>query len=90
VLVSIVSLAVKEIDGVTELSGKGVRLDIIDKKINIDVFLEVSSKVACNTLAFNVQENIKKALESMTNFKTGVINVNILGVSFEEEKEVEL
>jgi len=84
VLVSIVTLATKEIRGVNTLQGKGVRLSVSNKKINIDLYINVFSGVKCSDVAFRVQENIKRSVESMTDFKVGLINVNVLGVTYKK------
>lgn len=89
VVMSILELAVKEINGVAGLQGKGVRSDMIGDTLNVDVFINVFNGVSCTDVAFRVQENIKRSVESMTEFKVGVINVNILGLTFRESGEKE-
>ena len=85
VVTSIVSLAAQEIKGVVGLHGKGIRVDTIGNAINVDVFINVTGEVKCADVAFRVQENIKRSVETMTSFKVGVVNVNIMGVSFTEK-----
>ena len=51
---------------------------------NLPDINDVKIGFSCADIAFNVQENIKRSIESMTNLKTGTINVNILGVSFDD------
>jgi len=88
VLLSIITHAVREISGVSSLAGKGARADIFDgKTANIDVFINVEVKVCCTDVAYRVQENIKNAVETMTEYKTGVININIMGLTFDEYEE---
>lgn len=82
VITSIVSLAAQEIKGVVGLQGKGIRVETIGGTINVDVFINVTVGVKCADVAFRVQENIKRSVETMTSYKVGVINVNIMGVSF--------
>lgn len=84
VIVSIVSLATMEICGVACLRGKKVVTDITGDKVAVDVYIDVKIGFSCADIAFKVQENIKRSIESMTNLKTGTINVNILGVSFDD------
>jgi alkaline shock protein len=86
VVVSIISLAAMEIRGVARLQGKGIRTETIGDTINIDVYIDVMIGFSCAEVAYRVQENIKRSVESMTVFKTGAINVNVLGVCFEETK----
>ena len=86
-VMSIVRLAAQEIKGVVGLQGKGIRTETIGNTINVDVFVNVEFGVKCSDVAFRVQENIKRSVETMTSFKVGVVNVNIMGVSFEEKNE---
>lgn len=84
VIVSIVSLATMEICGVASMRGKKVVTDIIGDKVSVDVYIDIKIGFSCADIAFKVQENIKRSVESMTNLKTGTINVNILGVIFDD------
>ena len=87
VIVSIISLASLEIRGVASLQGKKVRTEIIDDTINIDVYIEVVIGFSCADVAYKVQENVKRSVEGMTTLKVGTINVNVLGVCFDESKQ---
>lgn len=84
VIDSIISLATLEIRGIESLQGKKINIDKNGDILNIDVFVKVSHDVSCSEVAYRVQENVKRSVESMTNYKTGLINVNVLGVSFED------
>lgn len=84
VIDSIISLATLEIRGIESLQGKKVNIEKNGDILNIDVFVKVSYTVACSEVACKVQENIKRSVESMTNYKTNVINVNVLSVSFDD------
>ena len=82
VLRSIIRLAAQEISGVESVCGRGVRCYIVDDTIDADVYIEVNSEGSCSDIAYKVQNNIKKLVETMTNYKMGVINVNIISVKF--------
>lgn len=82
VLRSIVRLAAQEISGVESVTGRGVRCYIRDDLIDADVYIEVNSEVSCSDIAYRVQDNIKKSVETMTDYKMGVINVNVISVKF--------
>ncbi len=82
VLRSIIRLATQEISGVESVSGRGVRCYIVGDTIDADVYIEVNSEVSCSNIAYKVQANIKKSVETMTDYKMGVINVNIISVKF--------
>lgn len=85
VILSIISLATMEICGVACLHGKKVNAEINGDVVDIDVFIDIKIGFSCVDIAFKVQENIKRSVESMTEFKTGHINVNILGVDFNDK-----
>ena len=85
VVESIISLATLEVSGIESLSGKKIVIDKNGDIYNIDVFVNVLSTVTCSEVAFRVQENIKRTLESMTSYTVGHINVNIIGVCFDEK-----
>ncbi|MDR2201803.1 MAG: Asp23/Gls24 family envelope stress response protein [Clostridiales bacterium] len=89
VVTATIELAVKEINGVAGLVGRGVKSDIIGDTVSVDVFINVYNGVSCTDVAFRVQENIKRNVEASTKYKVGVINVNILGLTFKENNEKE-
>ncbi|MCH5350453.1 MAG: Asp23/Gls24 family envelope stress response protein [Clostridiales bacterium] len=82
VLLSIVRLAAQEISGVESVNGRGVRLYVRNDVVDADVYIEVNSEVSCSDIAYKVQDNIKKTVETMTDYKMDVINVNIISVKF--------
>lgn len=87
VLLSIVKLATQEISGVGSLQGKGVRIDVVGKTVNVTVSINVYYGVSCADVAFRIQNNIKRNIETSTTYKAGKIDVNILGVEFSESKD---
>lgn len=84
VLNDVIKLAVEEISGVASLQGKGIKTDINGSIVNVDVFINVTLGVRCNDVAFRVQENIKRSVDTMDKYKIGVVNVNIIGVTIKE------
>ena len=98
ILLSIISLAAKEISGVSELvdtpvtilkriinknDSKGVKLKILPNgKLIIDVYLKVFAGTNGPDISFRVQENIKNNISSMVEMKAGKINIHIVGVDF--------
>ncbi len=81
VVKSIITLAAQEINGVAGLEGKELKIEINGNSINVDVYIKVNHGISCKQVAFRVQENIKNSVETMTDYKVKVINVNILGVT---------
>ena len=82
VLRSIIRLAAQEISGVESVCGRGVRFYVTGDVVDADVYIEVNSEVSCSDIAYKVQDNIKKSVETMTDYKMGVININIISVKF--------
>ncbi len=87
VVESIISLATLEIRGVARLQGKKLRTEKSFDVLNIDVYIDVMIGFSCAEVAYRVQQNVKRSVESMTTHKVGLINVNVLGVSFDEENK---
>ncbi|MBR2970574.1 MAG: Asp23/Gls24 family envelope stress response protein [Clostridia bacterium] len=86
VLLSIVSLATQEISGVGSLVGKGVKMEVVGNTVNVVVSINVYYGVSCADLAFRIQDNIRRNIETSTTYKAGRIDVNILGVEFRDNK----
>lgn len=102
ILASIVSLAAKEINGVSELCSvfQNKVLSIIDKNIVpgvkvkfvengnlvVDVYIRIKNGFSVPDVAYRVQENVKNNITSMIDTPVKKINVHILGVDFIEEK----
>ena len=99
VVMSIVSLATQEINGVASISrsavpalksalsrniNRGIIIEFDGNKAHIDVFINVLFGSSVKDVSFRVQENIKSSVESMTEYKVGSVNVHIVGVKFNE------
>ncbi len=84
VLSSIITLAIQEITGVSSISGKGVKINVIGKTVGLDVYINVNFGVSCSDVAFRVQENVKRSVESMTEYKVGDVNVHVVGITVSE------
>lgn len=86
--------------GISEvLSGKknlskGIKVDAGEKEVKIDVNIIVEYGSRIPDVAFEIQNRVKKAVESMTGFKVEEVNVHVQGVNTDvakksEEKPVE-
>ena len=80
------------VDGITELLkkknlSKGVRVEVGEKEAAIDlsIIVEYGSKIP--EVAVAVQENVKRAIESMTGLTVVEVNVHIQGVEFKQEEQ---
>ena len=100
VIADITAVAVSEVDGVLGIcdqkggifgikaSAKGVKADIREGIVDIDVDIVVSFGVKMQDVSMELQSKIKKAVESMTGLVASKINVCIKGIEFpKEDKE---
>lgn len=101
ILLSIISLATKEISGVSSLQDSfamkfkkfftradstGVKLKVSSNgQLVIDVYVRIYSGNNVPDVAFKVQENIKNNIVSMVEMRVGKINIHVVGVDFKEE-----
>ena len=101
VVTQIIELACKEIAGVASFAvgvkstvrgmvskkfKKGIYLNFTEEGIETTVYLNTLFGHSVSDVAYRVQENIKKSVESMTEYKMKKINVIIVGVSFQVEE----
>ena len=81
--------------GITEvLSGKknlakGIKVEVGEKETKIDVNIIVEYGVRIPDVAFEIQNRVKKAVESMTGLKVVEVNVHVQGVNTEAKEEQE-
>ncbi len=79
--------------GITEvLSGKknlakGIKVEVGDKETKIDVNIIVEYGVRIPDVAFEIQNRVKKAVETMTGLKVLEVNVHVQGVNTETKDE---
>ncbi|EST11065.1 Asp23/Gls24 family envelope stress response protein [Sporolactobacillus laevolacticus] len=99
----IASLAAVEVVGVGDMHGnfasgmveklggrnyrKGVKVDLTEEGINIDVQLTMNYGVSIPEVAEKVQDNIAQALKRMTALDAHEINVHVVGVRFENKEK---
>ena len=78
--------------GITEvLSGKknltkGIKVDVSDNQVKIDVNIIVEYGVRIPDVAFEIQNRVKKAVESMTGLNVEEVNVHVQGVNTDTAK----
>lgn len=79
--------------GITEvLSGKknlakGIKVEVGEKDTKIDVNIIVEYGVRIPDVAFEIQNKVKKAVETMTGLKVIEVNVHVQGVNTEDKEE---
>lgn len=81
--------------GLTEaLSGKknitkGIKVDVDEKTVKIDVNIIVVYGARIPDVAFEIQSRVKKTVENMTGLNVSEVNVNVLGVHpIDKEEDV--
>lgn len=106
----IAGLSATEVQGVAGMSGgiaggiaemlgkknlsKGVKVEVGEKECAVDLYVIVNYGVEIPAVAWQIQENVKRAIETMTGLHVIEVNVHVLGVHFPqvvvEEKEPEV
>ncbi len=79
------------VDGITELLkkknlAKGVKVEVGEKEAAVDLYIVVEYGAKIPEVAVAVQENVKRAIESMTGLSVVEVNVHIQGVGFRQEE----
>ena len=62
---------------------KGIKVEKTEQKVKIDVNIIVEYGTRIPDVAFEIQNRVKKSVESMTGFKVEEINVHVQGVNTE-------
>ena len=79
--------------GISEVFGrnrnitKGVKVEIGSEEASVDLFVIVEYGTPIQTAALDVQENVRKAIETMTGLHVVRVDVHVQGVSFEKENK---
>lgn len=99
------SIAAAEIEGISGLSGtltediveifgkknfsKGVKVEIIEEKVVVDLNIIVDYGVKIPDVSWQVQENVKTAIESMTGLSVSAVNVHVSGINIKKKNQNE-
>ena len=81
--------------GISEvLSGKknlakGIKVDSGEKETKIDVNIIVEYGVRIPDVAFEIQNRVKKAVETMTGLSVSSVNIHIQGINIAEKRKDE-
>jgi len=102
----IAGIAASEVEGVAQMRGnfaagvverlgkknhgKGVKVDIREDGVAIDIYCLIQFGVSIPNVAKKVQENVRQALFNMTGLETSEINVHVVGVQFDAGKQEEV
>ena len=79
--------------GISEVFGrnrnitKGVKVEIGSEEASVDLYVVIEYGTPIQTAALNVQEGVRKAIETMTGLHVVRVDVHVQGVSFEKENK---
>ncbi|MFB4164599.1 Asp23/Gls24 family envelope stress response protein [Alteribacillus sp. JSM 102045] len=101
----IAGLAASEVEGVHSLRGnfaagvverlgrknhgKGVKVELGEEGVTIDISVTLRYGVSVPEVARNVQTNIQQALQTMTSITLQSINIHVLGIQFEVTEDMD-
>ena len=98
VVASIAGVAVSEVSGVygmaggiTEIFGKkglakGIKVEVGEKDTKIDVNIIVEYGARIPDVAFEIQNRVKKAVETMTGLNVSSVNIHVQGINIAEKR----
>ena len=69
--------------------GKGVKVDLTDQGIVLDVFVVIAYGYSIPYVAQQIQENIRQELHNMTALEAEKINIHVVGIQFDQTKQDE-
>jgi len=101
VVAIIAGIAAMEVPGVAGMSGglaggiaemlgrknlsKGVKVEVGEKEAAIDLYIIVEYGCRIPDVAWEIQEKVKKAVETMTGLHVVEVNIHIQGVNIEKD-----
>ncbi len=97
VIVIITNAAINEVAGIAGMSNasgsilsrkssnKGIKVEMGPEEVSLDLYVVIEYDRPIQKVAQEVQENVRKAIESMTSLHVVRVDVHVQGVSFEKE-----
>ncbi|WP_330392519.1 Asp23/Gls24 family envelope stress response protein [Geosporobacter subterraneus] len=101
----IAGLAATEVPGVAGMSGglaggiaeilgrknlsKGVKVEVGEREAAVDLFIIVEYGAKIPDVSWQIQESVKKAIETMTGLKVVEVNIHIQGVNIDKDNKEE-
>lgn len=76
---------IAEMLGAKKNPSKGVKVDMNEKTVTIDLYIVVDYGVRIPELSWEIQESVKNSVETMTGLEVLKVNIHIEGVSFAKE-----
>lgn len=106
VVAIIAGMAATEVAGVAGMSGgiaggiaemlgrknlsKGVKVEVGDKQAAIDMYIIVDYGYRIPDVAWEIQEKVKNAVETMSGLNVIEVNIHIQGVNFDKDQKKEM
>lgn len=66
---------------------KGVHIELVDNMVDVDINIIVDFGSPIPEVARGIQENVKKAIETMAGLSVRSVNIHVAGISFEKEMQ---
>lgn len=70
-----------------ELMSKGIKVSQGEEGVTIDVHIIVKYHVKIPAVAWDIQENVKKEVQSMTEIPVKAVNIHVQGVEIPSEEK---
>ena len=67
--------------------GKGVKVELSEDGIKVDVYCSMVFGISIPNVAQKIQDNIRQALLNMTALEAQEVNVHVVGIVFENQKQ---
>jgi uncharacterized alkaline shock family protein YloU len=99
----VAGLAATEVDGVAGMSGgiaggiaemlgrknltKGVKVEVGENECVVDLYVIIDYGHSIPDVSWNIQSNVKQAIEGMTGLDVMEVNVHVQGVQIPEKEE---
>ena len=68
-----------------ELLAKGIKVSLTDEGVEVDVYITVKYHAKIPAVAWDIQENVKKEIQSMTELDVTAVNIHVQGVKIPSE-----
>ena len=66
---------------------KGIKVSQGDEGVQIDVYITVRYRAKIPAVAWDIQENVKNEVQSMTGLDVAAVNIHVQGVEIPEALE---
>lgn len=84
------------VDGINQILGgnkkysKGVKITLDEKKVTIDLYVNVTYGVRIPDIAWAAQNAVKASVENMTGLEVAAVNINVQGITFDKKESAKV